>query len=297
MKTSANPCVWTAVAIVIAYGILSYNNTQAVEMNVDGIIGLHPVDETTCAAVWIPIPDDKALAGIVWYNNDELSVFPEILLESGTPNDPVDFLDCRVVAVDVQGESSGWSTVEFDEVAGCLSEGLYVLFRFPEGSEYIAEGYGGGAALGYSSSGEGCTGWISAEGDDWISFIGNFGFAVEPIFVDASEATIVMQGISGRNRDLRKGHQTTLFSPAPNPSNPGTFIRFSVASPGPIKLRIYDIRGRQVRTLVDEVVTAGMQETYWDGRDLEGRGLASGVYFARLETSSGAQTQKLLLLR
>jgi hypothetical protein len=137
------------------------------------------------------------------------------------------------------------------------------LFRFPEGSEYTADGSGGGAALGYSVSGDGLSGWISAEGEDWIAFTGSFGFAVEPIYVDASEATITMLGRGTPEIAIARSRSTELFTPRPNPSNPGTTIRFSLAEDGRARLGVYDIRGRCVRVLIEEFIGGGDHELYW----------------------------------
>jgi len=241
--------------------------------------------------------ETQALAGILWYNNDETVAFPEVLLESGTADYPVDLDDCRVVARDIRGVSSGWSTVVFDEVARSLSEGLYVIFRFPEGSEYTAIGTGGGAAMGYSTNGAGYTGWISADGEDWIAFAGAARFSVEPVYVDASEATIVMLGRSSREGQDGLPRRTELYRPTPNPSNPGTTIEFNLESQEKIELCIYNIRGIKVRVLVDEVVDRGGHTVFWDGRDGNGRNVASGVYVARMKVPTATMTQKLLLLR
>jgi len=118
----------------------------------------------------VPIPEGKALSGFLWYNNDGNAVFPEILLESGTPNTPVTLTNAQLMAENVQGVSQGWSEMWLDEPVACLSEGLYLLFRFPTGSEYTADGAGGGAALGYQVGGGRYPGWISADGQDWVAF-------------------------------------------------------------------------------------------------------------------------------
>lgn len=82
----------------------------------------------------------------------------------------------------------------------------------------------------------------------------------------------------------------------PNPFNPSTTLRFELARAGRASLRIYDLAGRRLRTLVDGVFAAGPQAVSWDGRDAAGRPLAAGVYFARLETGRGQVSRKLVLL-
>ena len=83
----------------------------------------------------------------------------------------------------------------------------------------------------------------------------------------------------------------------PNPFNPRTTISFAIADEGPVRLRIYDIRGRLVRTLVDEALTPDVYSFVWDGRDDRSGEVASGTYLYRLESAGREQTKKMLLLR
>jgi hypothetical protein len=84
----------------------------------------------------------------------------------------------------------------------------------------------------------------------------------------------------------------------PNPFNATTSLSVAMPATGWAKLRLFDLRGRRVRTLVDELVPAGRTDYVWDGRDDLGRVLSSGVYFARLVTSGGStQVQKLMLVK
>jgi flagellar hook capping protein FlgD len=89
----------------------------------------------------------------------------------------------------------------------------------------------------------------------------------------------------------------TLRQNAPNPFNPETAIRYSIASTGPVAIRIYNVNGALVRTLVNRVQTAGEHLERWNGTDDHGRPLSSGAYFYRLETAGFLSTKKLILLR
>jgi hypothetical protein len=88
-----------------------------------------------------------------------------------------------------------------------------------------------------------------------------------------------------------------LGNSRPNPMNPAGTIPFSVAEEGPVRLRIYDASGRIVRTLVDDMRAAGDYDATWDGRDDQGRAVASGNYFYQLSTANGSQTKKLSLMK
>jgi hypothetical protein len=85
---------------------------------------------------------------------------------------------------------------------------------------------------------------------------------------------------------------------APNPFNPATTLRFRTGAAGAVRLTVYDARGRQVRMLVNQQLSAGEHAARWDGRDDAGRAVAAGVYLARVTASSGeATTAKLMLAK
>jgi hypothetical protein len=86
--------------------------------------------------------------------------------------------------------------------------------------------------------------------------------------------------------------QTSLEQNFPNPFNPGTVIRYDVATAGQVNLTIYDILGRQVMVAVDELKPPGRYEVAFDGARL-----ASGVYIYRLTAGPYVETRKMLLLK
>jgi hypothetical protein len=83
----------------------------------------------------------------------------------------------------------------------------------------------------------------------------------------------------------------------PNPFNPQTKIRFSLPERQPVKLVIYALDGRAVRTLVDEIRGAGSHEIVWRGRDDAGRPVSSGTYVYRLMAGSRGETRKMSLMK
>ncbi|RPJ45343.1 MAG: T9SS C-terminal target domain-containing protein [Candidatus Latescibacterota bacterium] len=91
---------------------------------------------------------------------------------------------------------------------------------------------------------------------------------------------------------------TRLLANAPNPFNPTTTLRFELAEPSAVDLRVYDIGGRLVRTLVDREQRAiGSHETVWDGRNDAGDAVSSGIYLYRLEAGAFQGTKKMTLIR
>jgi flagellar hook assembly protein FlgD len=88
-----------------------------------------------------------------------------------------------------------------------------------------------------------------------------------------------------------------LYQNRPNPFNHTTQIGFGLDRGGRTLLQIYDISGKLVRTVMDDVVPEGWYSPIWDGRDASGRRVASGVYFYRLKSPSGILTRKLVVVK
>jgi hypothetical protein len=83
----------------------------------------------------------------------------------------------------------------------------------------------------------------------------------------------------------------------PNPFNPRTTITYGLHAAGHASLRIYDASGRLVRVLVEGYQGPGPHDVEWNGEDELHRGVASGVYFCRLDAAGETLTRKLVLLR
>jgi len=93
------------------------------------------------------------------------------------------------------------------------------------------------------------------------------------------------------NTDLMPLH-FALYPNYPNPFNPTTKIKFSVPQMVKVTLIVYDVRGKEVINLVDEVLPAGHYEIAF-----EGAGLSSGVYFYRIQAEQFVQSRKMLLIK
>ena len=86
----------------------------------------------------------------------------------------------------------------------------------------------------------------------------------------------------------------------PNPFNPSTTISYNVDTNGMVSLKVYDIMGRLVRTLVDNHHSSGNFGGYnvvWDGKDSQGQQVAAGLYIYSLETPGGNMTKKMVLMK
>ncbi len=88
-----------------------------------------------------------------------------------------------------------------------------------------------------------------------------------------------------------------LFDAYPNPFNPSTTIKVQMAQNGPAKLVVYNVLGQKVKTLFDGSLQAGSQKFVWNGKDDNGRQVASGLYFYQLKTQNTVQTKAVMFLK
>jgi hypothetical protein len=87
------------------------------------------------------------------------------------------------------------------------------------------------------------------------------------------------------------------LSAAPNPFRTGTRISLALSWSGPVRLEVFDIAGRRIAGLADEIAPAGVKTYAWEGRDGSGRPLPAGIYFIRLASPDGTITRKVVLTR
>ena len=103
--------------------------------------------------------------------------------------------------------------------------------------------------------------------------------------------------------EVTAGKVTTLpdkfaLQPAfPNPFNPGTTIQYNLFEDSKVSLKVTDVTGRIVRTLVSQQQAAGSYSLYWNGKDDKGTPLSSGSYFIKLKVGENVQTQKVVVQR
>ena len=83
----------------------------------------------------------------------------------------------------------------------------------------------------------------------------------------------------------------------PNPFNPATRIAFALPQPEKVTLKIFNLLGQEVITLADGWYDLGHYEVVWNGQDVSGRGVASGMYISALTVDDNIITRKMLLLR
>ena len=83
----------------------------------------------------------------------------------------------------------------------------------------------------------------------------------------------------------------------PNPFNPTTRIDYALPEPAHVELRVFNILGQEVKTLVNYEQAAGSHQAVWDGTDASGNGVSSGIYFYKLLTPTSVQTKKMMFVQ
>ncbi|MBI3586184.1 MAG: T9SS type A sorting domain-containing protein, partial [Ignavibacteriales bacterium] len=125
-------------------------------------------------------------------------------------------------------------------------------------------------------------------------------------YITANPTEIYLYNIRGYVSSAVTGVQETYevlpasFSLAqnyPNPFNPSTTIQYTVPRRSNVRLRVFDTMGREVATIINQEVNAGVYKSEWNGRNTAGISVSSGVYFYRLEANGYQSTQKMVLLK
>lgn len=111
---------------------------------------------------------------------------------------------------------------------------------------------------------------------------------------NGSLLTKLENGISDNSEVIR---DYALYPAYPNPFNPSTTIAFDLPETQHVKLEIFDISGRKVRTLVNKTVNAGRHQVNWDGHNETGMLVASGTYLYHIKAGEFTQVRKMMLLK
>ena len=206
----------------------------------------------------------------------------------GSPDDDGPDLDSNAAILNVflirNGLPVAGATVELSRsISGRAPEYLWAGTTDGEGRATIRIRSGSsGSAPGYyrvrASDAEG-------------NAIGRWG----SIPINGGEETTVTLPVGGRAQ--RVIQDLVLHPNVPNPFNPSTQIAYGIPEAGHVTLAIYNTLGQQIRVLVRDHLPAGAYRATWDGKDMLGRDVSSGVYFYRLIHTSGVVTRRLLFVK
>jgi hypothetical protein len=199
---------------------------------------------------------------------------------------------------------NGGSPYEFYAFAGCpivngfdciatTANGVNALMYPPyDGTDYVA---GIQSQQANSTANQARTMWI---GFSWM-YIRDMD-ADSPMIRNLlfNEIYEWFQGIP--NSDITDAETPGAYKLAqnfPNPFNPTTTIKFDIRKKGHVSLKIYNVAGQLVKTLVNDVLEAGAYSKEWTGTNNSGVKVASGVYFYSIEADNFTSTKKMVLLR
>jgi hypothetical protein len=128
-------------------------------------------------------------------------------------------------------------------------------------------------------------------GSEWADNTFDRYFMYRGIYLSPQLAT----GASEPKGELPKTY--ALMQNYPNPFNPETQIRYQIPQSQRVTLKVYNLLGEEVATLVDGIQNAGEHMVRWNGRSASGTAVASGVYFCRMQAGSFSDVRKLALLK
>jgi hypothetical protein len=177
---------------------------------------------------------------------------------------------------------------------------------------------GGGATLEWALRENGVARvLLLRSGNGWSGNQGLTSFRIavdlEPLPGGAASGTLRLQGGQSATWDASEAAYVVTASstpvlPAPtaapriegarpNPFAATTEIPYTLPAPSHVSVRVYDVTGRLVRTLLDATRPAGAGRVTWDGRDASGKSAPTGIYFVKLTTPSGERTARMIKMR
>ncbi len=166
----------------------------------------------------------------------------------------------------------GWNYIPFPELVIPTGQFFLVIMETPNASAIGVDTDSSGHS--YVSLGA-ATGWVAYD-----------------------EGEIMLRAIVYTGSDNADGVAVAPILAAsnyPNPFNPTTTISYSIPETGMTSVKIFNLKGQMINTLVNKEVAAGSQTITWNGKDASGNSVASGLYFVRVENSGKAVTRKMLL--
>jgi hypothetical protein len=158
----------------------------------------------------------------------------------------------------------------------------------------VADGLGDAAQPGYLG--------LHFMGQDGTPYLATDIFALgEPVDIrvvedDGDRKFDDLDGPMG-TQETAVQYDNGIASIHPNPFNPRTTVRFTLAQESDVTIAVYDVSGALVRVLVDNHMASGEHNVGWDGTDAQGRTVATGVYFARMVTGDFQMTRKMVLIK
>jgi hypothetical protein len=139
---------------------------------------------------------------------------------------------------------------------------------------------------------------VKAADTDPVLVVTGKGLTKESAIEESDEEVAVAEAAAVTRYELAQNYPNPFSPPERGfAGNPSTTIRFALPEAAEVSLKIYDIAGRLVQTLVDGIVEVGRHQVVWDGTNQHGVKVASGIYFYQLCAGEFTQVRKMSLVR
>jgi photosystem II stability/assembly factor-like uncharacterized protein len=220
--------------------------------------------------------------------------------DSVTPTRSSDFKN-NLVGVACRDDSTFWSTsdggVTWQQI-GSKAQTRFGYVQFVNGTNTVmAAGVGQASIAAIDLDASNITVYRDATKStsfNWVNFPtltrGYMSNGIQKTFYSVKSST-PSTGVD-QHGSAQIPHVSSLSQNYPNPFNPSTAISYQIASFGMVSLRVYDLLGREIATLVNEAKTSGSYTATFNATNIP-----SGVYFYRLQSGSFAQTKRLVLIK
>ena len=262
----------------------------------DGYVLVEPVRERSCVAIRIDVPANQAVSGIRWFNGSSSQGFPQVLLASGEDIKPPEYSEAISLGENVIGSESDWSEMTFTEPVASLSGTLFVILQYPP--NYIPVDGEVPVGVGFKEQIGAAHYFVSGDGDNWLKVSQNWNLLIEPVYVESDSDTILKRAPDGEDEtEVGKIPREFALRTYPNPFNPETQLELALPQRTRVSVKIFDLKGRLIRTLFSGDLEAGTVVMKWKGKDDQGRRISSGVYYALIQAGEKSLTNRMVLIK
>ncbi len=277
-------------AVLLLAGAAGRVTCETTAVSADGLLRFEPPQAVSCVAVRVEVPQDKMITGLRWYNGTGSRTFAHILIASGNDFEPPAISEAVSVADNVTGQNEAWSEVAFTVPVASQSGTLFVVMEYP--ANYAPQPDEPVLGVGYANEPSPHHYFVTGDGETWYRVISRCRVLLEPVLTDRAPGVAEKRGGQDGDQEAKLG----LFT-SPNPFNPATKIDLYLAAATTGKVRIMDVRGFVVAELHSGPLQQGRNAFVWQGRDDDGRAVASGVYWVLAETPGQKLVRKVLLVK
>lgn len=262
-----------------------------------GVLAISPCSDELKVAIDVTSPDGTRIDEVRMLH--DASVAGAVLVQATSETELENGVELHVAQI-LGGPSEGWSTIDLSEVAQDPMQRTFLVLSLA-------------AADGQASCSSGIS--FGTNGSNFRTFVGSESMWNEIVFslkpwveVDyGAPGSFVLSSTSGEASLVAAGEEpmapaepqytTALLPGYPNPFNPSTALRFTLAEPARVDMSVYDVRGARVWNNEARVYATGHHEVRWNGTDHAGQSVGTGVYFVRMRAGERDFSRRVILLK